>query len=409
MFTEPAPLAHDSYAVFRNPNYRLLLASVFLSTILQQTQGVALGWYIYERTGSVLALGWMGLVQFLPVMLLFLPAGHLADRYDRRKIMVGSLVLWFAGSVELALAAWTHADVGWLYLGLAASGTAMVVNRPARDALLPQIVGPGQLSSAVAWHSTNFQVAAVSGPALAGFILAAGGAVPVYLMNCGLALVSLMFTLMIAAPPVTARHRAPSWGEVFGGIAHVRRTPIVLGVMSIDLFAILLGSATALLPVYAKDILHVGPAALGWLSAAPAVGAVLMAVGQGTRRPWERSGHAFLWSVAGFGAATMVFGLSQSFWLSFFALAVTGACDNIGAIIRQTAVQLYTPDELRGRVSAVNRVFISSSNELGAFYSGSFAALTGPLFAVVFGGGMTIAVAVAGIWLFPALRRLGRL
>lgn len=399
----------DAYDVFRISDFRLLLGGSFLTTVLQQTQAVALGWDIYERTGSAMALALMGIVQFLPVILLFLPAGQLADRYDRRWIMVLSQLLWCAGSIELALAAWVGASVNWMYLGLAASGTAMVINRPSRDALLPQVVPLNMLARAVSWNSSAFQIASVTGPALAGLLLAISGAAQVYVLNGVLAIIALGLTLAIGARPVAAGRKALSWRETFAGLTHVWRTKLILGLMAVDLFVIVVGGVSALLPIFAKDILHVGPTGLGWLSAAPALGAIAMAVLQGYRPPYQRGGHAFIAAMTGFSVAMLVFGLSPWFWLSFVALIVGGACDFVGAIIRQTVLQLRTPDELRGRVSAVNRVFISSSNELGAFRAGLLTSLGSPTATVVLGGLATLAFVAAGTRMFPSLRRLGRL
>ncbi len=404
-----SPAGRDAYAVFRIRDFRLLIGGSFLTTILQQTQAVALGWDIYERTGSAMALGLMGIVQFVPVILLFLPAGQLADRYDRRWIMVLSQLLWCAGSLELAAAAWSGADVNWMYLGLAASGTAMVINRPSRDALLPQVVPLHLLARAVSWSSSSFQIASVAGPALAGILIAFGGAMPVYLLNGLIAIVALGLTLAIAARPPASVRGNLSWREMFAGLAHVWRTKLILGLMVIDLFVIVIGGVTALLPIYAKDILQVGPSGLGWLSAAPALGAIAMAILQSNRGPFEHGGRAFIAAMTGFSVAMLVFGLSPWFWLSFTALLAGGACDFTGAIIRQTVLQLRTPDELRGRVSAVNRVFISSSNELGAFRAGVITSLGSPVITVLAGGLATLAFVAAGTRLFPSLRRLGRI
>lgn len=402
-------ILHDPYAPFRHRDYRLFISMVLLSALCQQSLGVAVGWDIYERTNSPMALGWVGLVQFIPVLAFFLPAGQLADRYDRRRIVAISLMFWVAAS---ALLVWTAAGaqpVLWIYASIAIVGMSTVLNRAGRDALLPQLVPAENLAQAVIWNSTVFQTASVAGPAVAGLLIAVGGsALTVYAFNlCGM-LVAIVLALLIPKRAPRGGKRPSTLGDVFGGLAHVWKTKVVLGLMTIDLFAVLLGGATALLPVYAKDILHVGPTGLGWLSAGPAIGAVLMAVGiaRGWRRPFPHAGRAFLWAVAVFGAATIVFGLSRWYWLSLAMLIVLGAADNVGAVIRQTAVQLYTPDELRGRVSAVNRVFISSSNELGAVESGVLAGLTNPVFAVVAGGVATLAIATAGFKMFPDLRRL---
>jgi MFS family permease len=400
---------HDPYAPFRHRDYRLFIAMVLIASLGQQSMSVAVGWDIYERTGSAMALGWIGLVQFIPVLAFFLPAGQLADRHDRRRIVAASLVLWFGASAILLYTAWRHLPVFWIYAAIAAVGMSTVLNRAGRDALLSQLVPPEILGRAVMWNSTVFQTASVAGPALAGLLIALGGsATTVYAFNLVGMLVAMSLALTIRHHPLTHGKRPSTWADVFGGLVHVWKTKVVLGLITVDLFAVLLGGATALMPIFAKDILHVGPAGLGWLSAGPAIGAVLVAVA--TARGWRRTpphaGRSFLWAVALFGAATIVFGLSRWYWLSLLALIVLGAADNVGAVIRQTAVQLYTPDELRGRVSAVNRVFISSSNELGAVESGLLASLTNPVFAVAAGGVATIVIAASAARVFPALKNL---
>jgi MFS family permease len=397
----------DPYAAFRLRDYRYFSVVVFLSAILQQTQGVALGWDIYDRTGSALALGFVGLAQFLPAALFFLPAGAIADRFDRRKVMVVTLALWGAASIGLALAEIAHAATVWLYLWAALSTTANVINRPARDALLPQLVPAGVFTNAVVWNTSLYQVASISGPALAGLLIAASSeATVVYGLNAAFTLLALLFARAIRDPHAasgTLARRSPQ--DLFAGLAYVRRTHLVLGVMTLDLLAVVLSSGTALLPLFARDILHVGPAGLGWLSAAPAIGALGMALIQGVR-PMRHAGRSFFVAVALFGAGTAVFGLSTSFSLSIAALVAVGAFDNVSVVVRQTVVQLYTPDELRGRVSAVNRVFITSSNELGTFLAGILATATTPVIAVAAGGVATVAVVAAGVKVFPELRRL---
>jgi MFS family permease len=399
---------HDPFAPFRLRDYRLFVALVFVTTLVQQAQTVAIGWDLYERTGSALALGWLGLAQFLPVMLLFLPAGHLADMLDRRWVVVLSLGLWAASNVLLAWIGAAGAPVGWMYAAAAGVGAAQVINRPARDALMPQILPAGLVGRAMAWNSTVFQFASIAAPALAGAMIAATrGATSVYALNVALAAIGMGLVLLIRRYPVLRPVQRRSLGDLLAGVVHVWRTKTILGVITLDLFAVLFGGITALLPMFAKDILHVGPAALGWLSAAPAIGATAMSVIQGMRRPFRRPGMVFVWSVAGFGVAIAVFGLSTWFPLSFAALAVSGALDNVSVVIRATVVALDTPDALRGRVSAVNRVFISSSNELGAFESGVLAALTSPVFTAVFGGVATVVFVVGALRLFPELRRMG--
>ena len=407
--TFASPSLHDPYAPFRHRDYRFFIVMVLIASLAQQSLGVAVGWDIYERTGSAMALGWVGLVQFIPVLAFFLPAGQLADRYDRRRVVAASLMVWVAASALLVLTAARALPVLWIYLALAFIGMSTVLNRAGRDALLSQLVPPAILGQGVMWNSTVFQTASIAGPALAGLLIALGGsAQTVYAFNLVAMLAAMALALMIRRRPLSHAKRPSTWADVFGGLAHVWKTKVVLGLITVDLFAVLLGGATALMPIFAKDILQVGPNGLGWLSAGPAIGAVLMAVAvaRGWRRTPAHAGRTFLWAVGVFGAATVVFGLSQWFWLSLLALIVLGAADNIGAVIRQTAVQLQTPDELRGRVAAVNRVFISSSNELGAVESGLLAALTNPVFAVVAGGVATVLIGACGFRMFPELKNL---
>ena len=399
---QPGPFAYR--------DYRLFITQGFLTNIVEKSQTVIIGWDLYERTGSALALGWMGLLQFLPVILLFLPAGQIADRFDRRWVIAISLLGWSASHSILVYASVTGADTTWIYIATVCIGTASVVNRPSRDAIMPQLLPRPILGRAIALNVSVFQTAAITGPALAGAMIAVThSAATAYAINVACTLVAAVLVLWIGRRSVERLGPSRSLRDLFGGLEHVWRTKEILGVITLDLFAVLFGGATALLPVYAKDILHVGPAGLGWLTAAVSLGALAASVTQGIRRPFRRQGMAFAWSVAGFGVAIIVFGLSSWFWLSLLALIAVGALDNISVVTRQLVVQFYTPDELRGRVSAVNRVFISSSNELGAFESGALAALTGPVFTVVFGGFATIALVAAGMRYFPALRKMGSL
>jgi len=402
--------AHDPLAPFRSRDYRRFSGVALLAAMIERSQGVAIGWDVYERTGSALALGALGLVQFLPVLALFLPAGHLADRFDRRWVLGLSFAAWGAANLLLAVTSLAGSHTGWIYLAAAGLGSALVINRPARDALLAQLAPPETLARAVAWNSSLFQFASVAGPAAAGTLIAATGtASSAYLANVGFAVLAAALALAIRRRPLEHAARARSLRDLLAGVAHVWRTKPILGVITLDLFAVLFGGATALFPIFAKDILHVGPAGLGWLTAAPAIGALAMAVAQSAAPPLRRAGLVFVWAVAGYGLAVIVFGLSTWFWLSLAALLAAGALDNLSVVIRATVVQLYTPDALRGRVSAVNRVFISSSNELGAFESGVLAAFIGPVATVVFGGVATIALVLGALRLFPDLRRLGRL
>lgn len=402
-----APADHPAIRLFRLRDYRMYIAGQMLGSLAYSAQGVAIGWEIYERTGSALALGWIGFALFLPIALFFLPAGHIADRHERRHVMAASHSLWVLACILLIACTVLGASVGWLYVAVAATGFATLLNRAARDALVPAIVPTEQLAEAMAWNSSSSQIATMVGPAAAGALIAFfHSALVVYAVNLVLVLATIALAFAIRPLPLIDAPRARSWRDLFAGVTHVWREKLVLGLVTIDLFAVLFGSVVALMPVFAKDVLHAGPEGLGILSAGPAVGAFLMALVQGVRRPYRRAGPAFFVSVALFGASMIVFGLSPFFWVSFAALVVAGAADNISVVIRQTLVQLHTPDALRGRVSAVNRVVISASNELGALRAGAFAAAFGPVGTVVAGGVATLAVLAAGYRVFPQLRRL---
>lgn len=404
----PAPRSpRPAVQLFRHRDYRLYIIGQMLGSLAYAAQGVAIGWQVYERTGSALALGWIGFAQFLPIALFFLPAGHIADRHERRRVMAMSHALWLAASGLLIASTVLDGSVGWLYLAVAATGFATLLNRAARDALVAAIVPPQQLAEAMAWSSSSSQIATMVGPAAAGALIALfHSALVAYVLDAVLIAATIVLALAIRHPAPPGGGRARSWRDLFAGVTHVWREKLVLGLVTIDLFAVLFGSVVALMPVFAKDVLGAGPEGLGILSAGPAVGAFVMALVQGVRRPYRRAGPAFFVAVALFGTAMIVFGLSQWFWVSFVALVVAGAADNISVVIRQTLVQLHTPDALRGRVSAVNRVVISASNELGALRAGAFAAAFGPVATVVAGGATTLAVLVVGYRTFPVLRRL---
>jgi len=387
-------------------DFRLYLLISVMGALVHFGQGVAVGWSVYEQTGSSLALGLVGLAQFLPILLFFLPAGQVADRFERRSVIVTSLALSASAALLLGAAAWLNLDVAWTYGALLLSGCAQILNRPARDALMPTLVPPAQLARAIALASSLHQVASMAAPALAGLGLALfHSALPIHAANTVFILVALAATLAIRQ---RSRGHAPAPGdrgrlrEMLAGFTHIRSSRLLLAVMSIDLLAVLFGGAVALLPVYAKDILQVGPAGLGMLSTAPAVGAAVAGLAM-ARFGVALDGRLFLGAVGGFGLMTLMFGLSTHFPLSLIALALLGGLDSISVVIRQTVIQQATPDALRGRVAAVNRVFISSSNELGALESGLLAAAVGPVLAVAGGGVLTLLVVAASPRLFPEL------
>lgn len=399
-------VSQGSYAALRFRNFRLYIAGTLIAVIGQQMQSVAVGWELYERTGSAMALGWVGLVQALPVILLALPAGHLADRVSRKRIVMVAQVVLAVSSLGLAYLSYVQGSVRIIYLLLFLSGVARAFNAPARSALFPQIVPSYAFTNAVTWNSSFFEIGSMAGPALGGLIIALlQSATFVYVLD---ALLSLTRFSLVGLIEVREghRHEPLSLESLAVGIRFVYQTKIILATITLDLFAVLLGGAVTLLPIFAKDILQAGPTGLGWLRAAPSLGAFTMAMLQAHLPPMRHAGKALLWAVAGFGLATIVFGLSRCFLLSFAMLLLAGALDNISVVIRQTLVQTLTPDELRGRVSAVNNVFISCSNELGGFESGLVARFFGPVFSVVSGGIGTIAVVVWVNLVWPEVRRL---
>jgi MFS family permease len=401
---------HDPYAALRFREYRCYAAGSLLAATGSNMQSVAVGWEIYERTGAALALGWVGLVQAVPIMLLALPAGHLADRVDRRRIVLVSQLVMAVSSFGLAAVSHAQGPVAWMYAWLLLGSLGRAFLWPASQALLPQLVPAATFSNAVTWKTTGYQFASVAGPALGGWLIALQHrAVAVYLADATMLLANFAFVNAIAPRPVVPATKTTSLKTLLAGVQYVWQTKLILAAITLDLFAVLLGGATALLPIYAKDILHVGPSGLGWLRAAPAVGALGMAVVLAYGPPLRQAGRSLLWAVAVFGAATVVFGFSPWFWLSLLMLAASGAADNVSVVVRHSLVQLRTPDAMRGRVSAVNTVFISASNELGSFESGLVAQFFGPVVSVVSGGIGTVVVVVLVALLWPEIRRLGNL
>ena len=370
---------------------------------------VAIGWQVYEIDGDPLDLGLVGLAMFLPLPLLALPAGHLADRYPRRTVLALAIGIDVAVAVGLIAVTRSGANETWPFFALAfGTGVASALGAPAGRALTPSLVPQEALVRALAQRSVAFQLAVIGGPALGGLLFALDPEL-VYGVSAALSAAALAAVLALHAGRTGAGGLAPDLRSLLGGVRLVRRTPVLLGAISLDLFAVLFGGAVALLPIFAKDILEVGPAGLGILRAAPAAGALVAAVIL-VRRPIRRyAGRTLLVVVALYGLTITVFGLSETMWLSLAALAAGGAVDMVSVVLRQTILPLVTPDELRGRVNAVEMVFISASNELGAFESGVAAALVGAVPAVVIGGAVTVGVALAWTRLFPDLARVDRL
>jgi MFS family permease len=405
---------HDPYAALRVPSFAAYLAGRWLMNIGTAGQSLAIGWEIYTRTDDELALGLVGLVQAVPMLLLTLPSGYLADVFDRRRLVILGLVGTTATSLLLAVFSYLSGPIWLMYLLLFLDACAIRLAIPAGAALMPQLVPEKVFENAVTWRTSLFQLSAVAGPAIGGLILWVW--VPAaYLFSAACTTVFIVMMCFVHIRPGKSSPPGNVLVRLREGLVFVWSHKPVLGTISLDLFAVLLGGAVYLLPVFARDIIHSPWAGatpevmLGLLRAAPAVGAGLTAVVLAHLPPMRKAGRAMLVSVALFGVATIVFGLSRSFWLSMAMLALTGAFDNVSVVVRHTLVQLATPNEMRGRVSAVNSVFIGSSNELGGFESGAVAWLFGPVVSVVSGGVGTIFV--VGLWskLFPTLRKLGRL
>ena len=399
----PAP---DSRAAFRYPDFRYFIGYRVLSVLSSEMQAVAVGWQVYELTRQPLDLGFVGLAQFLPGILLFLVAGHAADRIPRRTILLACL--GGLSTASLLLLAFTVRGVQRvypIYLILLLNGAARAFSQPAAQALLPTLVAERHFPNSVAWSSSTFRTATILGP-IAGGLLYSFSHSPavVYAFAVVAYLAALVLTSRIRRTPVTRPPRAVAPEMVLEGFKYLWSNKLILGAISLDLFAVLLGGAVALLPVYASDVLYVGETGLGLLRCAPGVGAVLTALLLAYRPLGRRQGGLMLWCVFGFGLFTVVFGVSRSMAVSLVALAFAGACDMVSVVVRSTMVQLGTPDHMRGRVSAVNTMFIGASNEMGQFESGITAQWFGTVPAVILGGLGTMAVVAAWVKLFPQLR-----
>jgi len=390
------------------PFRRFWLARVF-STIAFQMQAVAVGWQIYALTGSTWYLGLVGLAQFLPMFLLTLAVGHVADRYDRRRIATVCQIIEGAALALLAAGSYTGtlSKEGILAI-VFVSGAARAFEGPTMQALVPGLVPAEFIPRASAWSASANQTASIVGPALGGLLYAAGPTA-VYGTAAVLFLAASGFIAAIRVTRLPVPREPVSVASLFAGIAFIKSRPEILGAISLDLFAVLLGGATALLPVYARDILHTGPTGLGLLRTAPALGALAMSVFLARAPLQHRVGRIMFTSVFIFGVGTIVFALSTSFTLSICALVVLGAADVISVVIRSSLVQIETPDEMRGRVSAVNSMFIGTSNQLGEFESGATASLFGTVPAVLIGGIGTIVVVLLWMRLFPKLARIDSL
>jgi MFS family permease len=419
MSQAPVILApHDPYAPLRLLNFRWFVASILAMAMGAQIQGVVVAWQMYAVTHDPLALGMVGLAEAAPFIAFALYAGHVADIRDRKRIALWALLILFLCASTLAVTSWLFLargqSGGWIrwtiYAVIVVCGAARSFLLPARNALGADLVPRPLFPSAVAWRTGIWQVAAVTGPALGGLLYAWVGATSSYAIAAGLMAISLVTVARIDAPVRQKVARAePLVASVRAGLTFLFSRPVFLGAMTLDLLAVLFGGAVAILPIFAEEILHVGPQGLGALRAAPAVGAVLMSSLLALRPPPRRAGRLFLSAVALFGVFMIAFALSRSLWLSLLLLAVSGAADMLSVYFRSTLMQVLVPSGMLGRVSAVNQIFIGSSNEIGAFESGVAAKLLGTVSSVVVGGVITVAVTLVTAWRVPALARLDRL
>lgn len=439
-----ARLRHDPYASFRFRAFNYYMSGNLLSIVGRQMLAVAVEWEIYARTHSATALGLVGLVLAVPVVALSLPAGHLADRISRKHIIMASQFATTILSAALALISWRHLDIPAtpllasgnhllgriagaferhqanfhfddpsipiIYLLLFLGGIARTFAWAARSSFFPTLVPRDAFANAVTWNNSVFQIASVVGPAISGFVVAHVSFACVYVID---ALAAFSFFLLVLPIPhakrMAQRAGETAWESLAAGLRFVFSKHVILATITLDLFAVLLGGAVALLPMFADQILHCGPIGLGWMRAAPALGALVTALVVAYLPPMRQAGKTLLWCVAGFGIGTILFGLSTVLWFSLVMLFALGAFDSVSVIIRGSIVQLVTPDEMRGRVSAVNNIFIGTSNEFGALESGLTAALFGPVTSVVAGGIGTILVVLGVAKLWPETRKIGAL
>ncbi len=439
---EKPVVRRDPYAAFRFRGFTFYALGNFIAITGRQMLTIAIEWEVYARTHSATALGLVGLVAAVPIVALSLPAGHLADRFSRKTIILCSQAASAFCSIGLAVISWNHLviprfaiflraneflrsiasvferhpafhfddlSLPLLYLIMLLSASVRTFGWAARNSYFPTLVPREFFANAVTWNSSIFQISCVLGPAAGGFLIVRLGFPFIYGFDAICALSFFLLVLPIEKGREARRVMGSAWSSLAAGIRFVLSEKVILATITLDLFAVLLGGATALLPIFADQILHCGPIGLGWLRAAPATGAFVMAVLIAYLPPMRHAGRALLWSVSGFGVATIVFGASRWFWLSLAMLFLTGVFDSVSVIVRQTLVQLLTPDEMRGRVSAVNNIFIGTSNEFGAVESGLTAAAFGPILSVVGGGIGTILVVLGVAWKWPQTRRIGAL
>ncbi len=398
---------HDPYAALRFHDYRLLLTGRFITSFGNEMLSFAIGWELWLRTHSAFALGMVGLVQVIPVILLSLPAGHVADQYNRRRIVVLTELFLAFCVTGLGWLSYTKGSLTWIYIFLLGIGIARAFNDPASSTLMPETIPSELFASAAPWNTSTWQFASITGPAVAGILVGFFNSVTfIYIFDALAAITFCILLSLIKGRRLSLARKSATMDSLKEGLRFMQRTKVILAAITLDMFAVLFGGAVALLPIYATDILKVGAQGLGILRAAPSIGALIVAFLIAHLPPMKNAGRTLFLAVAGFGLATIVFGFSRWFWLSVLMLATLGGLDNISVVIRGTLLLTQTPDEMRGRISSVNSIFIGVSNELGSFESGFAAALVGPILAVVLGGVGTILVVLAVMKIWPEMSRL---
>lgn len=403
----------DAYAALRITDFRRFISARFFLTLAVQMQSVIVGWQIYQLTHDALSLGMIGIAEAIPYISVALFAGHVADRVDRKKIILLSNMIYFICAVGLLFISTSFhhvlAEFGTLpiYFIIFITGLARGFISPAQNALSAQLVPRELFGNASTWNSVIWQIAAVTGPAIGGLIYGFAGVGPAYSVVAVLSAFSLIFFYFIKKKPMPEQTKEETiWQSLSSGIKFVFENQIILSAISLDMFAVFFGGAVSVLPIFADQVLHTGAEGLGLLRAAPAVGAIFMSLWQAHKPMFKYAGRNLLICVFGFGVSMIIFALSKNFYLTLFILMLSGAFDNVSVIIRATIIQIYTPDEMRGRVSSVNGIFIGSSNELGSFESGIAAKLMGLIPSVIFGGSMTLVIVAAVRSLAPKLRKL---
>jgi len=405
-------MSKDNYHVLKIQDFRNFLLGRFFGVVGTQIQAVIVGWQIYELTGDPLSLGLIGLAEVIPATLVSLFAGHLADKISRRSIILNTFLILLACSISLLVLSMNVIEIFVsklypYYVVISITGVARGFIGASMSSLMAQLVPRELYHSSSAWNSTGWQIASVSGPFLGGFLYNINGPVLAYSLDVALMILAVIFFSFVKPKPIPDKKTSETLLESLSvGFKFVFSNKLVLSALSLDMFAVLFGGAVALLPIFAADILKVGPDGLGILRAAPSVGAAVMALALAHNPPKENAGKSLLFSVAGFGIAIILFGLSTNFYLSLFCLFLSGIFDSVSVVVRSTIIQAFTPDEMRGRVAAVNSIFIGSSNELGAFESGVSARFMGTIPSVIFGGCMTILVVSITSILSPTLRKL---